>query len=80
MSPIAGFGQGYNTLLGTLRQLGERVSADAAVVADPNAGTPERTVATVVDLSKLKLQAGAAAIFFETIDELSATLLQIRRK
>lgn len=80
MSPISGFGQGYHTLVGTLGQIGQRVSAAAANVADPSTGTPEQTLATLVDLSKLTVQARAAATFLETMDELSTALLRAPRK
>lgn len=80
MSPISGFGQGDHTLVGALGQIGQRVSAAAAIVADPSAGTPEQTLATLVDLSKLNVQARVVAKFLETMDELSAALLLAPRK
>jgi len=80
MTPIFGFGQGSHTLVNSLGQIGHRVSDAAALVADPSASTPEQTLATLVDLSKLTAQARAAATFLETMDELSAALLRGPRK
>lgn len=76
MSPIFGFGQGDRTLVGALGQIGRRVSDAAALVADPSASTPEQTLATLVNLSRLTVQARAAATFLEAMDELSAALLR----
>lgn len=80
MTPIAGIGQGYNTLVNSLRQIGERVSDVAAVVADPTADPTEQTLATVIDLTRLKVQARAAATVLHTMDDLSTTLLRAPRK
>lgn len=80
MSPISGVGQGYNILLGTLRQIGDQVSDVAAVVADPSVDPTEQTLAVAVDLTKLKVQAHAAETVLETMDELSAVLLLAPRK
>lgn len=80
MPPIAGVGHGYNILLGTLRQIGDRVSDVAAVVADPSVDTTEQTLAAAVDLTKLKVQAHAAATVLETLEDLSSALLRAPRK
>lgn len=80
MTPILSLGQSCSTLVNTLHHVGERVAADAAVIADPAAGTPEQTLAVFVDLTQLRLQARAAAAVIQTVDELSASLLQARRK
>ncbi len=80
MSPIAGIGQGYNTLVNSLRQIGERVSNVASVVADPTVDPAEQTLATAIDLTKLKVQARAAATVLDTLDDLSTSLLRAPRK
>jgi hypothetical protein len=80
MTPIAGIGQGYNTLVNSLRQIGERVSNVASVVADPTVDPAEQTLATAIDLTKLKGQARAAATVLYTLDDLSTSLLRAPRK
>lgn len=80
MSPISGVGQGYNILVESLRQIGDRVSDVAAVVADPSVDPTEQTLAAAVDLKKLKVQAHAAATVLETLEDLSSSLLRAPRK
>lgn len=80
MSPISGVGQGYSILVESLRQIGDRVSDAAAVVADPSVDPAEQTLAAAVDLTKLKVQAHAAATVLETLEDLSSSLLRAPRK
>lgn len=80
MSPISGVGQGYSILVESLRQIGDRVSDVAAVVADPSVDPTEQTLAAAVDLTKLKVQAHAAATVLETLEDLSSSLLRAPRK
>lgn len=81
MSPISGVGQGYSILVESLRQIGDRVSDVAAVVAERSSVDPtEQTLAAAVDLTKLKVQAHAAATVLETLEDLSSSLLRAPRK